>query len=57
VARLWEHGISVRPGATLGVPGTVRVTVPSEAGFELLANALVRPDSGDVATSTDSSAG
>jgi len=42
VARLWDHGISVRPGTTLGLPGTVRVTVPSEAGLELLEHALLR---------------
>jgi histidinol-phosphate aminotransferase len=36
VARLWERGISVRPGKTLGLPGSVRVTIPSRQGVELL---------------------
>ena len=57
VARLWEHGISVRPGTTLGLPGTVRVTIPSEAGLELLAHALVGPGAGAVARSTGTSTG
>ncbi|QWF20999.1 histidinol-phosphate transaminase [Nocardioides sp. LMS-CY] len=42
--RLIEHlrlsGVAVRPGASLGVPGTVRVSVPSHAGLELIAAAL-----------------
>jgi histidinol-phosphate aminotransferase len=42
VARLWDRGISVRPGTTLGLPGTVRVTIPSEAGLDLLEEALTR---------------
>ncbi|MGC9221789.1 MAG: pyridoxal phosphate-dependent aminotransferase [Solirubrobacteraceae bacterium] len=33
-------GISVRPGSTLGAPGTVRISVPSRAGMELLDAAL-----------------
>ena len=57
VARLWEHGISVRPGTTLGVPGSVRVTIPSEAGLELLAHALVRPGAGAIAAKTGTPAG
>jgi histidinol-phosphate aminotransferase len=36
VARLLDHGVSVRPGSALGVPGTVRISVPSEPGLELL---------------------
>ena len=52
VVALGAEGVSVRPGATLGVPGTVRVTVPSEEGLRLLQAALpriedpVRPRSG-----------
>lgn len=41
VAELATRGISVRPGSALGVPGTVRVSVPSERGVELLRNALL----------------
>jgi histidinol-phosphate aminotransferase len=55
VARLWESGISVRPGTTLGIPGTVRVTIPSEAGLELLAHALARPSAGAIAAHTSTS--
>ena len=40
VRRLWERGISVRPGKTLGMPGSVRVTIPSTHGVELLRKAL-----------------
>lgn len=40
VDRLAEHGVSVRPGSTLGLPGTVRVSVPSARGLELLERAL-----------------
>jgi histidinol-phosphate aminotransferase len=40
VARLFDHGVSVRPGTALGVPGTVRISVPSERGLELLKHAL-----------------
>ena len=40
VARLKDFGISVRPGSSLGVPGTVRVSVPSETGHRMLAEAL-----------------
>jgi histidinol-phosphate aminotransferase len=39
-ARLFESGVSVRPGSHLGVEGTVRVTVPSEEGLVLLERAL-----------------
>jgi histidinol-phosphate aminotransferase len=56
VARLWESGISVRPGTTLGVPGTVRVTIPSEAGLELLAHALARPRASAIVANTGTSA-
>ncbi|WP_127361608.1 histidinol-phosphate transaminase [Actinacidiphila soli] len=38
--RLNDHGISARPGSTLGLPGTVRVSVPSEDGLALLRSAL-----------------
>jgi histidinol-phosphate aminotransferase len=40
VARLLRGGVSVRPGSELGVPGSVRVSVPSAAGLELLERAL-----------------
>jgi histidinol-phosphate aminotransferase len=40
VNRLNDFGISVRPGSSLGVPGTVRVSVPSETGHRMLARAL-----------------
>ena len=40
--RLERGGVSVRPGAALECPGTVRVTVPSAAGFALLERALAR---------------
>ncbi|WP_377267854.1 histidinol-phosphate transaminase [Peterkaempfera sp. SMS 1(5)a] len=40
VARLAAHGIAVRPGSTLGVPGTVRMSVPTARGLELLQRAL-----------------
>jgi histidinol-phosphate aminotransferase len=40
VRRLERAGVRVRPGSTLGAPGTVRVTVPSEEGFALLNRAL-----------------
>jgi histidinol-phosphate aminotransferase len=40
VAGLLQRGISVRPGSSLGVPGSVRVSVPSAEGLELLERAL-----------------
>ncbi len=40
VAGLRAHGVSVRPGSALGAPGTVRISVPTEAGLALLAEAL-----------------
>ncbi len=40
VAQLARYGVSVRPGSSLGVPGTVRITVPSLSGLGLLAEAL-----------------
>jgi histidinol-phosphate aminotransferase len=40
VHRLAGHGISVRPGSALGIPGTVRISVPPEAGLHLLEQAL-----------------
>ena len=39
-ARLASHGISARSGRTLGIPGTVRISVPSSAGFAQLQAAL-----------------
>lgn len=40
VDRLAEHGLSVRPGSGLGLPGTVRISVPSAPGLRLLEQAL-----------------
>lgn len=40
VSRLLTHGISVRPGSSLGLPGTVRISVPTLRGLELLRGAL-----------------
>ena len=40
VARLERGGVSVRLGANLDLPGTVRVTVASDEGFALLQRAL-----------------
>ena len=34
------HGVSVRPGQVLGVPGAVRVSIPSQSGLALLKRAL-----------------
>lgn len=34
------HGVSVRPGQVLGVPGAVRVSIPSQSGLALLKQAL-----------------
>jgi len=34
------HGVSVRPGQALGVPGAVRVSVPSQSGLARLKQAL-----------------
>jgi histidinol-phosphate aminotransferase len=45
VSRLAEHAIAVRPGTALGIPGTVRVRVPSQRGLRLLPSAL-RPTTG-----------
>ena len=39
-AGLRARGVSVRPGTPLGIPGSVRVTVPGDAGLELLEHAL-----------------
>jgi hypothetical protein len=36
VSRLAEHAIAVRPGTALGIPGTVRVSVPSQRGLRLV---------------------
>lgn len=38
--RLREHGVVVRRGSTLGIPGTIRVSVPSDAGLAMLTRAL-----------------
>jgi len=39
-SQLLRGGVSVRPGSTLGIPGAIRVTVPSDDGFRLLEQAL-----------------
>lgn len=40
VAALAAHGVSVRPGSSLGVPGSVRVSVPSPDGLARLEQAV-----------------
>ncbi|MGN6781456.1 MAG: pyridoxal phosphate-dependent aminotransferase [Marmoricola sp.] len=40
VAHLETHGISVRPGSALGLPGCVRISVPTADGVALLREAL-----------------
>ena len=40
VRRLAAAGIAVRPGSSLGVPGTVRVSLPTEEGRRRLAHVL-----------------
>lgn len=40
VRRLARGGVSVRSGSALGIPGSVRVSVPSPEGMELLRSAL-----------------
>jgi histidinol-phosphate aminotransferase len=40
VFQLEQRGISVRPGRTLGMPGSIRVTVPPPGGLQLLRRAL-----------------
>lgn len=40
VARLAAADISVRPGSALGLPGKVRISVPSASGLQLLEKAL-----------------
>ena len=47
-----RHGISVRPGTTLGVPGAVRVSVPGDDGLALLERALNAPTEDLVAPAT-----
>ncbi|MFD4971305.1 pyridoxal phosphate-dependent aminotransferase [Streptomyces sp. NPDC058424] len=44
VDRLARHGISVRPGSSLGLPGTVRISIPTEHGLRLLRRALTPLD-------------
>jgi len=39
-SRLADHGITARPGSSLGIAGTVRISVPSELGLAQLAVAL-----------------
>jgi histidinol-phosphate aminotransferase len=53
VSYLGDHGISVRPGSALGVPGTVRISVPSEAGLALLEAALAAVREHPVVAATD----
>ena len=40
VERLAGRGVAVRPGSALGLPGTVRISVPSDSGLDLLREAL-----------------
>ncbi|MET7552331.1 histidinol-phosphate transaminase [Streptomyces sp. NPDC005479] len=40
IDRLAARGITVRPGSSLGVPGTVRMSVPTAKGLGLVARAL-----------------
>ncbi|MFF4827764.1 histidinol-phosphate transaminase [Streptomyces sp. NPDC001312] len=40
IDRLARHGVAVRPGSALGVPGTVRISVPTTRGLELVERAL-----------------
>ncbi|MFF1734617.1 pyridoxal phosphate-dependent aminotransferase [Streptomyces sp. NPDC058247] len=40
ITRLAAHGISVRPGSALGLPGTVRMSVPTAKGLHLVEQAL-----------------
>jgi histidinol-phosphate aminotransferase len=42
VEHLAAHGVSVRPGSSLGVPGAVRVSAPTAGGLPLLQEALRR---------------
>lgn len=49
VARLESHGISVRPGSALGVPGCVRISVPTADGLALLRLAMDPEVSGPAA--------
>lgn len=44
VTMLLDAGIAVRPGSNLGLPGTLRVTVPDDDGLALLEAALIAPD-------------
>lgn len=40
VARLAEHGVMVRPGTGLGVPGAVRISAPTDEALARIAAAL-----------------
>lgn len=51
VDHLFEHGVSTRPGSALGLPGTVRISIPSEAGLDMLRTAFA-PGSALSATSS-----
>lgn len=41
LSRLETAGVVARPGSDLGIPGAVRVTVPTEEGLAMVARALV----------------
>ncbi len=47
VEHLSSYGVSVRPGSSLGVPNTIRVSVPSPEGMDLVRRAVaeLRPPS------------
>jgi histidinol-phosphate aminotransferase len=47
VFQLAQRGISVRPGRTLGMPGSIRVTVPPSGGLKLLRRALASTNGKD----------
>ena len=47
MTRLARRGITARPGSTLGLPGTVRISIPSMQGMAQLAAAL-STDSADL---------
>lgn len=40
VSTLAAGGVSVRPGSALGLPGTTRISVPTDEGLDLLARVL-----------------
>lgn len=53
VSALAAGGVSVRPGSALGMPGTARISIPTDEGLELLARVLPShiPDAHSIGTS------